>query len=132
MEEVFKLKKHHNEYPKGSMGIFEDIIPDGRMSLIMDFKCGIKHCILIDQTKVEPAGARVDSKTGKIITNGYCVNDGDKYFESYDDAFDYISEQGYRSMKDAYEDGYYYWTDWDDSFTFPDDLPVFDHEIVKP
>lgn len=55
--------------------------------------------------------ARKCSKTGKGINEGFCFNDGEKYFKEEYDAILYAKELGYNSLDEAYEDEGYYWTD---------------------
>jgi len=73
--------------------------------------------------KLEPTEkfARKDTKTGKGMNEGFCVGDGDAYFEEKADLIEYIREhnqeeyKGFsdkKMLKDAYKSGYYYWTDW--------------------
>jgi len=57
--------------------------------------------------------ARIDSVTGEGINEGYCFNDGDFYCGSSLDALDKCEELGYLTMEEAYDDGIYYWTEWE-------------------
>jgi hypothetical protein len=67
--------------------------------------------------------ARVDSETGKGMNQGFCVNDGEAYFENESDLVKYLREQmnvdeaGDLSdefiLKEAYDNGEYYYTEWD-------------------
>lgn len=61
---------------------------------------------------------RIDSKTGQVITEGYVINDGDRYFENRADAIEYlITEEFYTGTdndiaEEAFSDGTMYWTEW--------------------
>jgi hypothetical protein len=68
--------------------------------------------------------ARVDSKTGKGMNEGYCVNDGDAYFENEADLIEYLRSliddkgEGLSDefiLSDAYDNDayeYFYYTEW--------------------
>jgi hypothetical protein len=66
--------------------------------------------------------ARVDSKTGKGMNEGYCLGDGEAYFEEMSDLVEYI--RGYMNdggegltdefiLKEAYDNEEYYYTEWE-------------------
>lgn len=66
--------------------------------------------------------ARKDTKTGKGMNSGFCVGDGDAYFEEDADLIEYIREHNKEAyeglsdeflLKDSYESGYHYWTEWE-------------------
>jgi hypothetical protein len=67
--------------------------------------------------------ARVDSKTGKGMNQGFCVHDGEAYFENESDLVKYlrdemnVDEAGDLSdefiLKEAYDNGDYYYTEWE-------------------
>jgi hypothetical protein len=66
--------------------------------------------------------ARVDTKTGKGMNEGFCVYDGDAYFENEADLIEYLRNEiddkgeGLSDefiMNDAYDDGVYDYTEWD-------------------
>jgi hypothetical protein len=68
--------------------------------------------------------ARVDSKTGKGMNEGFCVNDGEAYFENQADLIEYLRSliddngEGLSDefiLNDAYagDEGYFYYTEWD-------------------
>ena len=53
--------------------------------------------------------------TGEGMWEGYCVNEGDMYIKYEKDFLRHIgSETDYDSIEDAYEDDYYYYTEWDE------------------
>lgn len=66
--------------------------------------------------------ARVDTKTGKGMNEGYCLGDGEAYFEEMSDLVEYI--RGYMNdggegltdefiLKEAYDNEEYYYTEWE-------------------
>ena len=59
--------------------------------------------------------ARVDSKTGKGINEGFCFGDGDAYFARKKHAKKYAKKQGYATLKESYKDKNHYWTTWYDT-----------------
>ncbi len=71
----------------------------------------------------EKKWARVDSATGKGMNQGFCVHDGEAYFEHESDLVKYlrdemnVDEAGDLSdefiLKEAYDNGDYYYTEWD-------------------
>lgn len=61
--------------------------------------------------------------TGKGMDSGFCFGDGIAYFISESDAEKYAKEIGYKSLKEAYDDGAYYWTEWYDDEPQYEELP---------
>lgn len=58
--------------------------------------------------------ARVDSVTGKGMNEGYCILDGEMYIEGHMSMLQHITDEtDYATIEEAYEDGYYYYTEWD-------------------
>lgn len=67
--------------------------------------------------------ARIDSATGKGMNQGFCVHDGEAYFEHESDLVKYlrdtmnVDEAGDLSdefiLKEAYDNSDYYYTEWD-------------------
>lgn len=57
---------------------------------------------------------RVDSKTGKCISSGYVINDGEAYFAKEEDAQEYIQKHfgDNATLDELYESGNIYWTEW--------------------
>lgn len=57
---------------------------------------------------------RVDSKTGKYISSGYVINDGEAYFAEEEDAQEYIQKHfgDNATLDELYESGNIYWTEW--------------------
>ena len=46
---------------------------------------------------------------------GFCIGDGDMYIKSEKHMSEHITnDTEYDSMEEAYEDGYYYYTEWED------------------
>jgi hypothetical protein len=74
--------------------------------------------------------ARVDSKTGKGMNEGFCVYDGDAYFENESDLIEFLRNEYIHHngdeltdvlskglsdefiLKEAYDNDVYYYTDW--------------------
>lgn len=66
--------------------------------------------------------ARVDSATGKGMNEGFCVNDGEFYFENKEDLIKWLRGRNvdeYNELSDefildeAYAEEEYYYTEWD-------------------
>lgn len=58
--------------------------------------------------------ARLDSFTGQGMNKGYCINDGALYIEDHTSMLKHITnDTEYDTIEEAYEDGYYYYTEWD-------------------
>jgi hypothetical protein len=66
--------------------------------------------------------ARVDSATGKGMNEGFCVNDGEFYFENKEDLIKWLRDRNvdeYNELSDefildeAYAEEEYYYTEWD-------------------
>jgi len=66
--------------------------------------------------------ARVDTATGKGMNEGFCVGEGDAYFEEEADLIKYLrglNEEGNKELSDdfilaeAYQLEEYYYTEWD-------------------
>ena len=57
---------------------------------------------------------RIDSKTGKYISEGYIINDGEAYFYNEEDAEEYVKKHfgDEITLDDLYESGNIYWTEW--------------------
>ena len=51
--------------------------------------------------------------TGVGMFEGFCFDDGDKYFALEEDALTYAKSLGYTDLEEAYQDDRYYWTTWD-------------------
>lgn len=57
--------------------------------------------------------ARKCDITGKGMNSGYCFGDGEKYAKTKADALKIARQYGYKSLKKAYDDEIYYFTEWD-------------------
>ena len=65
--------------------------------------------------------ARKCDVTGEGMNSGYCINDGEKYIKGDQAMLQHITDETeYATMEEAYEDGYYYHTEWSDD----------DHEFI--
>lgn len=66
--------------------------------------------------KTEPTEkfARKCDATGEGMNEGYCFGDGEKYFKYKKGATAYAKEIGYSTLKEAYDDEAYYWTEWEE------------------
>lgn len=57
--------------------------------------------------------ARKCDISGEGMGEGYCINEGEVYIKYKDDLLEYIKDKtSYASSDDAYDDDYYYYTDW--------------------
>jgi hypothetical protein len=52
--------------------------------------------------------------TGKGMDEGFCFGDGMYYIADDENALAFVRKQGYASLKESYEDGNHYWTEWYD------------------
>ena len=52
--------------------------------------------------------------TGEGMTEGYCIQDGLMYIKKESDMLLHVKETGYNTIDEAFEDDYYYWTEWDE------------------
>lgn len=76
--------------------------------------------------------ARIDSKTGKGMNQGFVVNDGEHYFEEEKDLIEHLRGKEFidaygviienfsnEELKEwAYNEEIYYWTEWEDESEF--------------
>ncbi len=57
--------------------------------------------------------ARKCDATGKGMNSGYCINGGEKYIAEHLAMLQHITDEtDYSSIEEAYEDGYYCFTEW--------------------
>ena len=67
-------------------------------------------------TKNETYARRCDV-TGQGMNTGFCIRDGAMYIKSEKHLSEHITnETDYASVEDAYEDDYYYYTEWQDFY----------------
>ena len=51
--------------------------------------------------------------TGEGMNEGYCIENGCMYIKSHLDMLHHITDEtDYATMEEAYEDDYYYYTEW--------------------
>ena len=78
--------------------------------------------------------ARQCSVTGKGMNKGFCICDGE-YYVSEEVGIDWwIAEHTtYKSAEEAYEDEYYYYTEWEDEddYDFEDEESDISTQSVK-
>jgi hypothetical protein len=65
---------------------------------------------LIEDTKY----ARVCSVTGEGMNEGFCFGDGEDYAKTEESALILAKERGYKTLKQAYNDEVYYYTEWEE------------------
>ena len=58
--------------------------------------------------------ARKCSVTGRGMNEGYVFGNGEKYAIDKDSALIVAEQYGYDNLDDAYEDGLYYYTEWEE------------------
>ena len=56
---------------------------------------------------------KVCSKTGELFLAGYVVKGGEMYIKDEHDLFLTVVEAGYETLDEAYDDEFYYWSEWD-------------------
>ena len=63
--------------------------------------------------------ARKCSIRDEGMNEGYCILDGEKYIKGHFDMLKHITDEtDYSSIEEAYEDDYYYYTEWEDEEDF--------------
>lgn len=68
--------------------------------------------------------ARVCDITNEGMNDGYCIGDGFMYIKHESDMVEHVKSVGYSSLDEAYDDDYYYWTEWeelDDDYHYLED-----------
>ena len=69
--------------------------------------------LCLDQNKNK--NFRICSVTGEKMNEGYCILDGEMYIKSEIDMLQHILDKThYKSLKEAYINEYYYWTQWEE------------------
>ena len=58
--------------------------------------------------------ARKCDVTGKGMNDGYCINDGEMYIKNKSEMLKHIKSVGYKTLDEAFNDEYYYWTEWEE------------------
>jgi hypothetical protein len=58
--------------------------------------------------------ARKCDVTGRGMNKGFVIGNGEMYIKDDSDMLAHVIEQGYSSMDEAYDDEYYYYTEWND------------------
>ena len=61
---------------------------------------------------------RVCNATKKVMTEGYCFDDGEIYFADEKDALKHARSSGYKSLSQAYKDDVYYYSEWESTDLF--------------
>lgn len=57
---------------------------------------------------------RVCDITGETMTEGFCIRDGEMYIKYEEHLVEHLKENGeFKDINDAYESGYYYYTEWE-------------------
>lgn len=56
---------------------------------------------------------RFCSVTDELMTAGWVLNNGEKYYLRHCDVMKAIKELGYNSLQEAYDDGVIYYTEWE-------------------
>lgn len=58
---------------------------------------------------------RICSVTGEKMHKGYCILDGFMYIKHHSDMVQHIlDETSYKTFKEAYDNEYYYYTEWEE------------------
>lgn len=55
---------------------------------------------------------KVCSKTGELFLAGYVVKGGEMYIKHGHDLFVVVTEAGYETLDEAYDDEFFYWSEW--------------------
>ena len=59
--------------------------------------------------------ARKCDITGKGMDEGYCIGDGEMYIKEHFAMLQHITDEtDYSTIEEAYDDDYYYYTEWED------------------
>lgn len=111
--EVYKLLESKNEFVKGSLGVYEDILSDGRMRLRMARNGIVDRILFIEQDLIEEEeNARIDSDTGQIIFEGWYFEELGLYYGHESTALELCQHHDYKDLDEAYKDDFCYWTAW--------------------
>ena len=62
--------------------------------------------------------ARKCSVTGEGMNQGWVIEDGWAYVKYEKDILKLLIEMGYKSIEDAQERDYCYWTEWEDDYQY--------------
>lgn len=129
--EVFRITKKTELFPAGTLGIFETSDKETVTLCVKKDSDGYWTKIDVPQEEVEETEYRVDSFTNEIISKGFYIRD-EWYTTSEAICLELCQNAGYTDMSEAYQDGYFYWTEWEEGdFVFPNDLDVVGFEKIK-
>ena len=74
--------------------------------------------------------ARRCDVTQEGMNEGYCIQDGLMYIKHDSDMEKHIEGTDYDTVEDAYEDDYYYYTDWFDTIDEEDEWYTEDGRLI--
>ncbi len=75
--------------------------------------------------------ARVCNITNKGMNEGFCIEDGHMYIKNKSDMIKHIKSVGYKTLDEAYNDEYYYYTDWYEVFDEQDEYYTKDGKLIN-
>jgi len=76
--------------------------------------------------------ARKCDITSEGMNEGYCILDGMMYIKNDFDMLQHITDEtDYNDIEEAYEDDYYYYTDWFDTIEEEDEWYTEDGSLMK-
>jgi hypothetical protein len=76
----------------------------------------LEQCEVIQESEevvCDDDNVRICSVTNELMTEGWCVNDGEMYFKYEKDAIQWCKDNEYEGLDDAYNDDVIYWTEWE-------------------
>ena len=80
-------------------------------------QCNIdeSHIVVLSEPELtDEERIRICDVTGEEMTEGWVVNDGEKYFKYEHDAYQWCKDNGYHGIQSAFDDDVMYWTSWED------------------
>ena len=82
--------------------------------------------------KEETKYARVCDITNKGMNEGYCIEDGLMYIKNESDMIKHIKSVGYKSLDEAYNNEYYYYTEWYEVLNEQDEYYTKEGKLIEP
>jgi len=74
---------------------------------------------------------RVCDVTSEGMNEGFCIEDGHMYIKNKSDMINHIKSVGYKTLDEAYNDEYYYYTEWYEVFDEQDEYYTKDGKLIN-
>ena len=103
------------ETPEQAVEIFNKMGDDKYVAELEQCNVDENHIVVLSEPELtDEERIRICDVTGEEMTEGWVVNDGEKYFKYEHDAEDWCKANGYAGMQSAFDDDVIYWTSWED------------------